>query len=335
MSAILRLASRQSALALTQTRWVAAALRQHWPALRIEEVHVTTTGDRIQDRPLAEVGGKGLFVGEVQACLREGRADVAVHSLKDVPGDHERRADLQLVCFPVRAPAEDVLVTAHGLELDDLEAGSRIGTSSARRVVQLSERRPDLAYVPLRGNVDTRLARVRAGHLDGAILAAAGLARLGLLGQVPHRVLHPEWCIPAVGQGSLALEIRAGDEAARGYLLPLRHWPTHIVTAAERSFLRTLEGNCHAPMAGHARLDPDGKRLSFHGLVASPHGEARLRAGAERFLSGRTPPDNEAFATALGREVAEALLAQGAQKLMLQAAASALDPRLAFVSREN
>jgi hydroxymethylbilane synthase len=254
----IRIATRKSQLALVQTRWVAARLRESRPDLEVEEVAVVTRADKILDRPLTAIGGKGLFVSEVEGLVVRGEADIAVHSLKDVPGDVELPEGLDLVCIPVREDAHDVLLTRDGSELDELPTGAKVGTTSLRRVAQLRARRPDLEFGTLRGNVGTRIERLREGKFDAIVLAAAGLSRLGLLDQVPHQVLPIELCMPAVGQGTLAIEAHVADEALLALLAPLEDPVTRLRTEAERGLLRRLEGSCRVPLAGHARLSEDG-----------------------------------------------------------------------------
>ncbi|MCB9601320.1 MAG: hydroxymethylbilane synthase [Sandaracinus sp.] len=317
----IRIATRRSQLALTQTRWVAAALRQVRADLEIEEIHVVTEGDRVTDKPLYQIGGKGLFVSEVEAYVARGEADLAVHSLKDVPGDVDPAPGLDLVCFPKREDPHDVLITREGEELMDLTAGGRVGTTSLRRVTQLRAHRPDLAYDTLRGNVETRLRRLDEGDFDAIILAAAGLRRLGLLEGRKHVMLGPELCLPAVGQGTLALEARVDHTELLELLAPLEDASTRLVTEAERAFLKTLEGNCRVPIAGHARLEA-GDQLSLVGLVGDGEGERCLRASSDVWLKGRTREARIEEARGLGREVAEQLVTRGARDLMREAEAA-------------
>lgn len=318
----IRIATRRSKLALTQTRWVADRIRAHTPDVTIEEVHVETKGDRIQDRPLAAVGGKGLFVAEVEAMLVAGDADLAVHSLKDVPGDVDLADGFDILCVPEREDPRDVLLTRTGEELDALEAATRVGTTSLRRMCQLRTRRPDLAYVTLRGNVDTRLRKLDEGQYGAIVLAAAGLKRLGLLARRPHWPIPPEVSLPAVGQGTLAIEGRFDDVGLRRLLAPFEHGPTRILTEAERTMLRRLQGSCRVPIAGHARRSADGQRLALEGIVGSLDGEIILQAASERYLTGRRHQDHVAAAQDLGAEVADALIDRGARKLMREAEAA-------------
>lgn len=318
----LRIATRRSQLALTQTRWVIAQLKKHNPGLEVEEVHVVTKGDQVTDRPLYQVGGKGLFVNAVEACVSEGRADIAVHSLKDVPGDVELAEGCDLVCFPKREDPRDVLLTRDGEELMGLRAGAKLGTTSLRRESQLKVHRPDIAFATLRGNVDSRLKKLDDGHYDAIILAAAGLKRLGLLEGRAHQPLSTEVCLPAVGQGTLALEGRIDDEATKAIVACLEDDDTRIVTEAERALLKRLEGSCRVPIAGHGELHDDGNRLSLEGLVGDVDGKTLLRFRSDIYLKGRTKAERVAEAIALGQAVADTLHEKGARELMRQAEAA-------------
>lgn len=318
----IRIATRRSQLALWQTRWVAEHIRAQDPSVTVEEVHVVTEGDRVTDKPLHMVGGKGLFVSEVEAYVARGEADLAVHSLKDVPGDIDLAEGCDLICVPQREDPRDVLLTRDGTDLMSLPAGARVGTVSPRRVCQLRGHRPDLAYETLRGNVPTRLARLDAGDFDAIVLAAAGLRRLGLLDGRPHELLSTETCLPAVGQGTLAIEGRADDERMRALLAPLEHAPTRLVTTAERAMLRRLQGSCRVPIAGFAELVDGGRRLRLRAMVGDPDGERRLSASSDVYLEGRNHAARVAEAQRLGEEVADALIARGSRELMRQAEAA-------------
>lgn len=318
----LRIATRQSNLALTQTRWVAAQLQALHPGLEVEEIHVVSKGDKVLDKPLYAVGGKGLFVTAVEEIVVRGDADVAVHSLKDVPGDQELAPGMDLLCFPEREDPHDVLVTRDGSDLMSLEAGAKVGTTSLRRASQLKAQRGDLAFGTLRGNVETRLGRLEEGRFDAIVLAAAGLKRLGYLADLKHHVLPPEHCLPAVGQGTLGLEGAAERPELRALLAPLEHGPTRVVTEAERAFLKALQGSCRVPIAGHARLFDGGERLSLQGLVGDIDGEQLLSASSDVFLKGRTREERIAEAVALGRGVAQQLIERGAREMMRQAEAT-------------
>ena len=321
----LRIATRGSNLALVQTRWVGRQLRTHFPDLDIEEVHVKTTGDRIQDRPLAQVGGKGLFVSEVEAVVVRGDADFAVHSLKDVPGDVPLAEGMAILSVPVREDPRDVLVTIDGVDLHSLKRGAKVGTTSRRRVVQLQRQRPDLGFVPLRGNIETRLRKLREGQCDAIVLAAAGLARTGVLRETPHVVLAPEICLPAVGQGALAIEGPSSDDALRARLRAIEHPTARIQITAERAMLQKLEGNCHSSIAGHATAGEG--RLKLEAMVASYDGDRMLSATSDTYLD-LASADAQARAHALGEEVADHLLSQGARDLIRQAEVEAMRAQL-------
>ena len=290
-------ATRRSPLALAQCRAFCAALRAETPELELVEEQVVTSGDRIQDRPLSEVGGKGLFVKEIEEALLERRADFAVHSIKDVPG--ALPPGLALTCIPVRADARDVLVSPKHQTLAGLPQGARVGTSSLRRLVALKRVRPDLDLVPVRGNVDTRLRKVDAGEYDAIVLARAGLVRLGLEGRATE-VLSPEQSLPAVGQGALGIECRAADDATRAILAAMHDPATATCVAAERGVLIALEGDCKTPIAAHAeRIDV---RLRLRAFLADPDG-SRLRE-ADRTLPW---PGSEDEAHRIGLEMGHLL----------------------------
>ncbi len=309
----IRIATRKSPLALTQARWVASELKRHHPGLEVEELHVVTKGDRIQDRPLSEVGGKGLFVTEIEQALSEGRADLAVHSMKDVPA--ELAAGLGIACIPEREDARDVLVTMDGAGLDDLEAFTKIGTSSLRRQAQIRARRNDVICEPLRGNIGTRLQKLSDGHYRGIVLAAAGMRRMGLMDHA-HRVLEVEECIPAVGQGALGLETRLDDRTLLELLAPMDHKTTRVAVEAERAFLARLEGGCQLPLGAHARLSPDGARLRIDAMVGSADESQMISAGVDRYLDDRSPEGQLRAAYELGLEIAEQVLAKGAAEMV-------------------
>lgn len=249
MTTRLILATRRSALALAQSRAFARALMQASPGLEIEELEVVTKGDRITDRPLVDVGGKGLFIKELEEALLEGRAHIAVHSFKDVPA--EIAPEFAIACVPLREDPRDVLVSASGAKLADLPHAARVGTSSLRRAVALRLVRPDLVIVPLRGNVDTRLRKLEEGQAEAIVLARAGLVRLGIAHRATE-VLEPEVMLPAIGQGALAVEIRASDTETRELLLPLVHRETEVCVAAERGVMASLGADCRTPVAAHA-----------------------------------------------------------------------------------
>jgi len=296
----LRLGTRASPLARVQAEGVRAALAARHPGLTVELVFVRTTGDRVTG-PLAAAGGKGLFVKEIEEALLDGRIDAGVHSMKDVPA--RLAAGLVIGAVPERADARDVLIGGDG-GLAGLPAGARIGTASPRRRAQLLAHRPDLVVVLLRGNVDTRLRKWRAGEVDALLLAAAGLARLGI-SEPAAQPLPVDEFLPAVGQGALALECRADDGATRALLAAVDQPAAATAVAAERAFLAAVGGDCNSAIAAHATL-ADG-RLTLRALVTDPDGRRRLE---ER----DTAP--AADAEALGRTVATRLLAAGAAALM-------------------
>ena len=291
-------ATRKSPLALAQCRAFIAELVAAHAALTTGELLVTTTGDRIQDRPLSEVGGKGLFVKEIEEALLEGRADLAVHSVKDVPA---RLPDgLVLACLPRRADPRDVLVSPRHGTLADLPKEARVGTSSLRRIVSLREARPDVAFVPVRGNVDTRLRKVDAGELDAIVLAGAGLCRLGLEARATEW-LSTDVSLPAIGQGALGIEVRAADAVAREALAPLHDAETAVAVAAERGVMAALDGNCQTPIAAYGTRE--GAALLLRVMVANPDGSRLRRATV------RAPwPTAEVDARTFGWETGRALL---------------------------
>jgi hydroxymethylbilane synthase len=264
----------------------------------VELVPIRTEGDRLAEARLAALGGKGLFVRELEQALIEGRVDCAVHSLKDLPA--ALPAGLVLAAFPPREAPGDVLVTRQGGGLDDLPAGAVVGTSSPRRRALVLALRPDLSVVPMRGNVDTRLRKLADGACDGVVLAAAGLARLGLT-PVHVRALDPAVFVPAVGQGILAVEARASDRRALALLEAVDHGPTRVCALAERAYLARLGASCNSPMAAHATLARG--RLRVTALVASEDGQQVLRGE-----DGGAPEDAER----IGRRLAESLLERGA-----------------------
>lgn len=259
-------ATRKSALALAQSRAWMAELRDR-AQVDTAELLVTTTGDRIQDRPLNEVGGKGLFLKEIEEALLAGQADLAVHSLKDVPA--QLAPGLILGCVPKREDPRDAIKTRSGCFFRDLPAGAKVGTSSLRRTVQLRALRPDLEYVPLRGNIDTRLRRCEEGVIDAVVLAYAGLRRIGRANEITE-LLSPDVCLPAVGQGALGIEIRAEDEGILSLVAELDDMETAIATASERGVLLAVDGSCQVPVAAHA--EHVGDELWLRALLAEPDG---------------------------------------------------------------
>lgn len=322
----LRIATRKSPLALAQTRWVAERIREHRPDVEIEEVQVVTKGDRVTDKPLATIGGKGLFISEVEAALVEGRADLAVHSMKDVPNDEDLAEGYDILCVPPREDPRDVLVSAGGLELSELRRGATVGTSSLRRSCQLHAARPDLSFGVLRGNVGTRLAKLDRGEYDAIVLAYAGLKRLGL---DADRALWPiprETSIPAVGQGALGIEGHVDDATLRELLAPLEDRASRLALEAERAYLGRLRGTCTTPLAAHARFDDEGQtRMRMEAMVGSIDGTTVLNASIDGYVDA---PDHAARlqqAMRMGIELAEMQLDRGAAEL-IQTAKDASDP---------
>lgn len=298
------IATRESALAMWQAQHIRARLNELYPSCEVVLLGLTTTGDRVLDQSLAEIGGKGLFIKELEQAMADGRADLAVHSLKDVPMDMPE--GFTLAAITEREDPRDALVSNHYLDLDGLPGGAKIGTSSLRREAQLHERDPLLRIEPLRGNVNTRLRKLDEGRYDAIILAAAGLKRLGFGARIAS-LLDPEDSLPAVGQGALALECRSDRDDVIGSLAPLAHKPTTLATTAERAFSRTLSGSCHTPLAAYGTFLLD--ELWLRGLLASRDGSEVMRG--ER----RSPIADVAAAEALGRDLGEEFLSRGAARL--------------------
>ena len=298
----LRLGTRASTLALRQSGMIAAELERRGAAVEI--VPIRTSGD-VLTGSLATEGGKGLFVKEIEEALLAKRVDFAVHSLKDMPA--ALPPGLILVATPAREDARDVLVSPGGTGLEGLARGARVGTSSLRRRAQLLAHRPDLVTVALRGNVDTRLRKLAAGEVDALLLAAAGLARLGLVppGAVP---LAPEEFLPAIGQGALAIEARGGDETVLAHLRALDDPPTAAAVAAERAFLAEVGGDCQTPLAAHAMVV--GGRLHLRALVAEVDGTGALADEVDGEVTA---------AAAIGTRLAAMLLARGAADIIARA----------------
>ncbi|RZA20332.1 MAG: hydroxymethylbilane synthase [Lysobacteraceae bacterium] len=299
---ILRIATRKSPLALWQTEHVADRLRAAHPGLVVELVPMSTRGDEVLDRSLAAIGGKGLFLKELELAMQRGEADCAVHSLKDVPMELE--PGFALAAILARADHADAFVSNRFDGIDSLPRGARVGTSSLRRQAQLRALRPDLHLLDLRGNVNTRLAKLDAGDYDAIVLACAGLQRLGFEARIRSRLDAPEW-LPAPAQGAIAIECREGDDAVIALCAPLDDVVTRTCVGAERAMNRALHGSCHVPVAAFAQLD--GGQLALAGLVGSAADGRSVRAEA---LGRGEAPD------ALGLEVAERLLAQGARALI-------------------
>jgi hydroxymethylbilane synthase len=298
----LRIATRKSPLALWQSQHVAEQLRAAHPGLIVELVPMSTRGDEVLDRSLAAIGGKGLFLKELELAMQRGDADCAVHSLKDVPMVLE--PGFALPAILARADHADAFVSNRYDAIDALPVGARVGTSSLRRQAQLRARRPDLQLVDLRGNVNTRLAKLDAGEFDAIVLACAGLQRLGFAQRIRARLDAPDW-LPAPAQGAIAIECRDDDAATQALCAALDHAATRSCVTAERAMNRALHGSCHVPVAAYAALD--GAQLHLSGLVGSAHDGRQLRAHA---LGRMDAPDR------LGLAVAEQLLAQVARALI-------------------
>lgn len=301
----LRIATRKSPLALWQSEHVAERLRAAHPGLEVTLVPMSTRGDEVLDRSLAAIGGKGLFLKELELAMLRGEADCAVHSLKDVPMELE--GPFVLPAILPRADPADAFVSNRFSDIDALPQNARVGTSSLRRQAQLRARRPDLQLLDLRGNVNTRLAKLDTGDYDAIVLACAGLLRLGFEARIRGRLQAPDW-LPAPAQGAITTECRADDAATCALLAALDHASTRQCVEAERAMNRALHGSCHVPVAAYAELNDQGMRLA--GLVGSAEHGLLLRAAADA-----SPGQS---ADSLGRQVAEQLLAQGAGELLGQ-----------------
>lgn len=310
MSDTIRIATRKSPLALWQAEEVARQLKRQHPGIEIELVKMVSKGDKILDAPLAKVGGKGLFVKELEQAMLDGEADIAVHSMKDVPMDMPEGFELSTIC--ARENPFDAFVSHEFETVDQLPEGAVVGTSSLRRQAQLLARRPDLNIEFLRGNVGTRLGKLDAGEYQAIILACAGLIRL----EMPERIrqeIPADWSLPAVGQGAVGIETRAGDTKTQALLGVLHHPETTLRVKAERAMNRHLNGGCQVPIAGYAILD--GQTLSMEGRVGAPDGSTLLVSRAQVTLTGDFDAQI-AQVEAMGIRVAEALLDQGAGPLL-------------------
>jgi hydroxymethylbilane synthase len=301
----IRIATRRSALALWQAEHVAAALRRFDDVGAVELVPLTTRGDEVLDRSLQKIGGKGLFIKELEVAMHAGDADIAVHSMKDVPA--EMPDGFCIAATLARANCADALVAGDGMTLGALAEGAHIGTSSLRRQAQIRLLRPDVSIGPLRGNVNTRLAKLDAGDFDAIVLAAAGLERLGLQARISQQ-FSPDQMLPAVAQGVIGIECLASDDRLRAVLGRLHDETAARTTAAERAVARTLEASCQSPIATLALIR--GEEMSIAGLVAMPDGSESIRAE----LAG--PADNAADAERLGERLARQLLARGAGDIL-------------------
>jgi len=299
-----RLGTRASLLALSQANWVKSRLEEQNPEAEVTLVRIKTEGDKI-DIPLFRVGGKGLFVKEIENALLRGEVDLAVHSAKDLPVLIPE--GLMLMAFPKREDPRDVLISKDGRKWGELPHNGRVGTGSLRRRAQLLHLRPDLEIVALRGNLDTRVKKLSSLNLDAIVLASAGLHRLGWEDQISE-FLEPEVMLPAIGQGVLAIEGRQGDERVSLLVGSLNHYPTQASINAERAFLKRLEGGCQVPMAGLARVESE--KLNLIGLVAGLDGQ--------RLIRGRVEGSSEKSED-LGKQLAEELLERGAADILREA----------------
>lgn len=296
------LGTRGSKLAVHQSEWVQTRLRELAPHLTVTLRRIQTSGDKILDVPLAKIGGKGLFVKEIEEALLSGEIDLAVHSMKDVPT--ELPPGLDLLCIPTREDARDALISRDGTRFKDLPHGAKVGTSSLRRQAQLLQARPDLSISTLRGNLDTRLKKLREGQFDAIVLAAAGLRRLGWETEITE-YLSPEISLPAIGQGALGIEGRREDTFVRDVLNRLEHAPTRIMVMAERALLHRLQGGCQVPIAAHATLM--GSEIVLEGLVASVDGKEVIRDRVKGTV-------DDPFS--VGVQLAERLLARGGERIL-------------------
>jgi hydroxymethylbilane synthase len=301
-SAPIRIATRQSRLALWQAQHVATRLREAHPGLPVELVPMTTQGDRILDRSLAQVGGKGLFIKELEIAITEGRADIAVHSMKDVPSDMP--PGMTLAAMLPRADPSDAFVSLRHENFGSLPQGARVGTSSLRRQCQLKDARSDLQMLTLRGNVETRLRKLQEAHYDAIVLAAAGLIRLGLEDRITHR-FDLEKFVPAVGQGIIGIECREDDARSIEAVRALNDTLAWQCCEAERAFALRLQGSCQSPIAAHARIE--GGQLQLHGVIGSPDGQEMYRG-----VHAGSVADVQSVGTAL----ADRLLDAGARVLL-------------------
>jgi hydroxymethylbilane synthase len=298
----LRIATRKSPLALWQTHFIQQQLQQQYPALKIELVEITTTGDTIHDKPLADIGGKALFVKALEQALLDDQADIAVHSLKDMPADLE--SEFTIAAVSARANPFDALLSRDYADLDTLPQGAKVGTSSPRRKAQLLAYRADLNIALLRGNVDTRVKKCLAGEYDAIILACAGLERLGLQDHI-RQVIPDMIMLPAAGQGVIGVECLSQRTDLIELLNPLNHAETHATMIAERALVMALQGNCHSAIGAFAHVYQ--QMLHLTGIVAAADGSSVIRTRQQGLLQDPAP---------IGRRAAEALLKQGACDLL-------------------
>ncbi len=298
----IKIGTRGSKLALWQANWIKAKLNKNIPSLSIKIVVIKTKGDKILDVPLAKVGGKGLFVKEIEEALLDGRIDLAVHSMKDMPADLPE--DLCIGPVPKRENPADVLISKNGFLLSELEPQARIGTSSLRRASQIKHAKPDFIILPLRGNLDTRIKKLETGDLDAIVLAAAGVKRLNLERRITE-YLDYDIMLPAVGQGALCIEIRKHDLEIEKIVSKLNHPETRAVVMGERAFLRTLGGSCQVPVAAYGEINKNS--FTLRGLVADIDGKIIIK----ETITG--PEDSS---ESLGIKLAQRLLLMGADKIL-------------------
>ena len=299
---IIRIGTRGSPLAVWQAEWVRSQLLALHPEYKVELVKIKTTGDKILDVPLAQVGGKGLFVKEIETSLLESQTDLAVHSMKDMPAEIPQGLCIGVV--PERENPLDILISREGLSFKNLPEGARVGSSSLRRGAQVRHHRPDITIHPLRGNLDTRIRKLETENLDAIVLAAAGVRRLGLEARITEYI--PEnIMLPAIGQGALAIEMREDDDVTRELIGPMDHRETRVAVESERAFLSRLEGGCQVPIAAHANIYEDEVNLT--GLVAEIDGSVLLR----ETMTGPVDKHEE-----LGVELANRLLERGGREIL-------------------
>ncbi|MCG6911874.1 MAG: hydroxymethylbilane synthase [Deltaproteobacteria bacterium] len=304
MPACVRIGTRGSKLALWQANWVKSAIEAGHPSLEVEITVIKTRGDKILDVPLAKIGGKGLFVKEIEEALLARRIDMAVHSMKDMPADLP--GGLCVGAIPARETPHDVLIAKDGRRLSELKKGSRIGTSSLRRAAQLLFARPDLSITPLRGNLDTRLRKLEAGEMDAIVLAAAGMKRMGMAGKISE-YLDASVMLPAAGQGALCIETREDDEMIGRIAAELDHRETRMAVTGERAFLHRMGGSCQVPIAAYGKIS--GDRYCLTGLVAQIDGSECLREEGEGPV---------AETERIGITLAERLVEMGAERILKQ-----------------
>lgn len=309
MKKTIRIGTRGSQLALWQANYIKGRIEQAFPKLTVELEIIKTKGDRITDRPLAMIGGKGLFVKEIEAALLEKRVDIAVHSMKDMPG--ELPDGLEIGAIPERENPFDVMISRENLALADYPQGAKIGTASLRRGSQLKHLRPDLEILSIRGNLDTRLKKLKAGEYDAIVLAAAGLRRLGQKDEITQ-YLTEETMVPAVGQGALCIETRKNDGDIAPVMAELNHEPTRVCVSGERAFLKQIEGSCHIPVACFGVITPGNQegqkdQILLTAVVASEDGQEVIK---------ETLSSSIADIEAKGRELANQLLENGGKRIL-------------------